>query len=250
MQFVLTTAGKAAIDANPGVPPTLTLYKLGNASGYVPSPADLDIHGTQIWSGVPSNPVVQTNNVIKYTISLDATLGDFQFGEVGLFLPGSVLFAMGSASALITKLKNNGAQVGNNLVIDAYLTTSGTDYAMFAELGNSHSTLNVQAIPGVDTLPSAFQAYPNIYLIGSPDQSGSIIAFSNNSYWNFTGYEEEIDVQVVVSATANSVTVGASSVAPAFPGELILQVIDGPAMGVSRVISGYTSVGYTTTFAF
>jgi hypothetical protein len=249
MQFVLTTAGQAAIAGSPGVPPVLSLYKLGNMYGYVPAPTDLDIHGAQVWSGVPSDPVVQINNVIKYTVSLDATLGDFQFGEVGLYLPGNVLFALGSASYYIEKLQNAGVQIGNNLVIDAYITTSGTDYAIYAELGNSKSTLNVQAIPGVDTLPSSFQAYPNIYMIGAPDQSGTILAFSNNSYWSFTGYEEVADVQVVISATSNTITVGAPSIAPAYPGELIIQVMDGPAIGVSRIVTGYTSVGYTFSVA-
>lgn len=249
MQFVLTTAGIAAIAASPGVPPILTMFKLGDSYGYVPDATDLDIRGTQVLSGSPSNPIAQSNNVIKYTIHLDSTIGDFNFGEVGLFLPGSILFALGSASYPILKVQNSGTQIGNNLVLDAYVSTTGTNYAIHAELGNSHSPLILSSIAGVDSLPSSFGASPNIYSIGSPDESGSIIAFSNNAAWNFTGYEEIADQQIVLSATATSVSVGMDSIPPEYPGELILQVMDGPAAGVVRIVTGYASVTRTFTFA-
>lgn len=244
MQFVLTTAGQAAIAATPGVPPVLTLYKLGDSFGYVPASTDLDIHGTQVGSGQPSIGIPQSNNLVKYTIFLDATIGDFQFGEVGLYLAGGVLFAIGSGSALINKLKNSGTQIGNNFVIDAYVTTVGTNYAIYAELGNSASSLNLSAVQSVDYLPSAFNAFPNIYLCPSPDANGgTVLAFSNNATWNITGYEEVIDTGVISASTATSISVGTTSIGPNYAGELVFQILDGPAAGATRIVSGYTTIG-------
>jgi hypothetical protein len=118
VHFVLTTAGEAAIAANPGVPPKLYLFRLGDAYGYTPDPSDTALHGMQVHSGSPSDPVVQSSTLIKYTLAMDKDLGDFAFGEVGLYLPGGVLFALGASTIPIEKLKDQGTQEGNNLVID------------------------------------------------------------------------------------------------------------------------------------
>lgn len=247
MHFVLTTAGEAAIAANPGVPPKLYLFRLGDAYGYTPDPSDTALHGMQVHSGSPSDPVVQSSTLIKYTLAMDKDLGDFAFGEVGLYLPGGVLFALGASTIPIEKLKDQGTQEGNNLVIDCYVTTVGSNYAIFAELGNSAWNLNVAASNSVDALPSAFRANPNVYVVPSPDGAGSLLAYSNNAAWSLTGYEEIADVQAVASATANTVTVGQPSTGPVFNGELLLQVMDGPATGAIRIVAGYSSAGQVFT---
>lgn len=247
MHFELTLAGRAAIDANPGVPPILSLFRLGDGFGYLPSENDTALHGVQVHSGAPSSPIIQSSSLIKYTLSLDKDVGDFTFGEVGLFLPGGVLFALGASSYPIPKLRDLGVQQGNNLVIDCYITTVGTNYAIFAELGNSAWNLNVAAVNSVDSLPSAFRANPNVYAVPAPDGNGSVIAFSNNAAWSLTGYEEIADTQVVASATGNTVTVGQPSIGPVFQGELLMQVMDGPSIGSIRIITGYSSVGQVFT---
>jgi hypothetical protein len=247
MFFVLTPAGETAL-ANSVTPPTLTLFRCGSNFGYVPDPGMTNIQGTSVASGQPSEAVVQNASLLKYTIHLDATLGDFYFGEVGLYLPGNILFAIGASTSPIQKLRNVGAQVGNDLAIDCYISTSGTSFSIFAELGNSANELNVQALPNVDVLPRAVQAYPNIFQVSSPDHAGSVLAFSNNSVWSVSGYEEIIDEQYVVSATVNSCTVATDSFAPVFPGELIAQWTTGELMGVMRVIAGYSSASKRFTF--
>ncbi len=245
MHFVLTSAGEAALAANPGVPPLLSLFRAGSAYGYTPSIADSDVHGAVVHSGSPSNPVVQSATLIKYSVHMDKDLGDFTFGELGLYLPGGVLFALGSSTTPISKTKDHLTQEGNNLVIDCYITTVGSNFAIFAELGNSGSNLNVGSLNSVDSLPSAFRAFPNVYVLPAPDGNGSLLAYSNNAAWSFSGYEEVADTQIVVNATANAVSVGQPSVAPVFDGELVLQVVDGPAMGTVRIITGYSTSSYT-----
>jgi hypothetical protein len=176
---------------------------------------------------------------------MDKDLGDFSFGEIGLYLPGGILFALGSATSPIHKVKDYLDQVGNNLVIDCYITTVGSNFAIFAELGNSGSNLNVGSLNSVDSLPSAFRANPNVYVLPAPDGNGSLLAYSNNAAWSFSGYEEIADTQIVVNSSSNSVSVGQPSVAPVFDGELLLQVVDGPSIGTVRIITGYSSSSHT-----
>lgn len=247
MYFVLTTAGEAAIAASPGTPPTITLFRLGGQYGYVPAIGDTDIRGVQVYSGTPSAPVPQSTSIVKYTITLDSSVGDFSFGEVGLYLPGGVLFALGCMNLPVNKLRRQGTQPGNDLAIDCYVSTVGSNYAIFAEIGNSASNLNLGAVNSVDTLPSAFKAHPNVFIVPSPDGKGSLVAFSNNAAWSFTGYEEIADEQLAVNVTPNTISFSDPSTAPIFDGELLLQVVDGDAMGAVRIITGYTSVGHVFT---
>jgi len=243
MYFVLTSAGEAALAANPGSPPTLHSFKAGASFGYVPSIADTDIRGLPLHAGSPSSPVVQSSSLLKYTVHMDKDTGDFSFGEIGLYLPGGVLFALGASASPILKTRQQGVVSGNNLVIDCYVTTVGSNFAIFAEMGNSSSNLNVGSVNSVDSLPSAFNANPNVYVIPAPDGKGSVLAYSNNAAWSFTGYEEIADQQVLAASTSNSLSVGQPSVGPVFFGELLVQVMDGPATGAVRIVTGYSSAG-------
>ena len=66
MIFVLTTAGQAAVSASPGVPVVLAGYTLGSSFGYAPNVAQTAIVGTAQNSGVPSLPIISSNNLVKY----------------------------------------------------------------------------------------------------------------------------------------------------------------------------------------
>lgn len=245
MNFVLTTSGIAALTASPSTPLPLSRFELGDAFNYTPSVGQTAIQGSQVWSGVPSDPVIHANNIIKYTVSLDANVGDFAFGEVGLFLPGGILLAIGSATALIPKVKHATGVEGNSVVVDCYISSVNGNYAIYAQLGNSSNELNLQSNSSVDSLEQAVRAYPNILQIPSPDGVNSCIAFSNNSLWSISGYEEQVYTGVVSSITGTSVT-SASGVVPNYPGELLIQFTSGASTGIIRRISGFSSPGTYT----
>jgi len=248
MLFILTPAGEQALQASAS-PPVLGTFTCGSNFGYAPNIAQVGVTGTIVATGQPSEAVVQSANLLKYVVNLDATVGDFEFGEVALHLPGGGLFAIGVSSTPIRKLKNAGTQVGNSLAIDCYISTAGATFSIFAELGNSENELSLQALSNVDVLPRATSAYPNIYQVASPDGSGSLIAFSNNAKWSLTGYEERIYTDLNVSSfTATSVQVSTPAQGPGYPGELVLQWTTGRLLGITRVISGYASATRTFTF--
>lgn len=162
MLFSLTAAGEALIAATPGVPPILDSFELGNGFGYTPSTADTGLHGTAVHVGAPSPGVIQSNSLVKYAILLDANLGTFAFGEVAL-KSGGVTVALGASSFPASKTRLTGTNKGNSIVIDAYLTTVGTSYSVYAELGNSDLEYSVAEPPTVDNLPGATGASPNIF---------------------------------------------------------------------------------------
>lgn len=243
MQFVLTNAGQLLIDSNPGVAPDLQSFKLGSGFGYTPNPGQSNITGLEVHTGLPSNPVIQASNLIKYTLFLDYSLGNFNFGEVALFAPGNVLFAIGTSTTQIPKVKSEINVDGNSLSIDCYVSTSGTTYSIYAELGNSDININIPSVSGIDVLPPAYTAIPNTYQVSSPGQLSSVLAFSNNSRWSVTGYDTEIHPQLTVAAgsTASSIRFVQTATNPTTPGELLIQGLTGLNAGSIRIIGGYSS---------
>lgn len=254
MQFVLTTAGQLLIQSNPGVAPVLQAFKLGSGFGYTPNSGQTDLVGVEVHSGTPSNPVVQASNLVKYTVFLDFSLGNFNFGEVALYAPGNVLFAIGTSTTQIPKVKSTVNTDGNSLSIDCYVTTSGTTYSIYAELGNSDININIPALPGIDTLPPAYLAIPNTYQVSSPGQLASVLAFSNNSRWSVTGYDTEIHpiLNIAAGSTASTLVFTQVATNPTTVGELLIQGVTGLNAGSIRVISGYSAGtnAYSVTNSF
>jgi hypothetical protein len=248
MIFTLTTAGESLISSFPGIPPVFDEFRLGTGFGYIPSITDTAMHGAPVHTGVPSAGIIQANTLVKYTIAVEPNIGPFLFGEVGLYV-GGALMALGCASSLVTKTATVGAIDGNMVAIDCYLTTSGTSYTVYAELGNSAAQGIIPHASSIEALPPAQNSLANLYLVASPDTQNSVIAFSLAGQWNVTGYEELVHSRVVASGSASTVTLTASSIPPNYNGELILQFLDGPNAGTLRIADSYVSGSKTFTFS-
>jgi hypothetical protein len=248
MYFQLTTEGNDYLTLNPSLPPVLSLFRIGDGLGYVPGASDTDIHGNLLYNGVPSAPVVVENNLLKYTLYMDYSVGDFNFSEVGLYLPGNVLFALGVNSTSISKIKKTSLVQGNAFAIDCYVSTVGMLFQVYAELGNSDFAMSVPALASLDQLPRAVDARPNIYTTAAPDGQNSVVAVSNDTLWTVVGYQDQIHLGEVSSATAYSITTLDPAVAPGFSGELVVQFTSGLNTGVVRVVSSYDTLTQTYQF--
>lgn len=104
-QFVLTTAGLAAASAATPSGPYIhiTEFRLGSGYNYTPVAADSGLHGTQLYSAAPRSYNMITSDTVDIICEVPANIGPFQFGEIGLYLPGGVLFALASWPSLQQK---------------------------------------------------------------------------------------------------------------------------------------------------
>lgn len=248
MQFVVTAHGEAVLRATPGSPPVLGSFRLGNgASSYLPNQNQPDILGSVVYSGVPSTPVVQSANLIKYTILMDGLTANLTFSEVGLYLPDGSLFAIGvQTPAVIVPGEVNRPR---SAALDCYISVDENEAFLFAELGNSASTLNAQSQGTVDQLPPAVNANPNLVVVPNPiDPSQSTIAVSNNSIWSFSTHTELAFSGMVSMCSGNWLRSDTPAVSPAFDGELILQFTSGKNLGICRIVSAYAAATNTYTF--
>lgn len=252
MQFQITNAGIDALIAAGG-PVQLSTFKLGGAFGYIPTQTETDIHGTVVHVGVPSDPELTNPNIYRYIIYMDNTVGPFQFGELGLYLSDGTLFGIGVRSSLLEKKALGSGDNGNALRIDAYLSMVGSNYTMTLDLADSDTPMTLASVNSVDQLPPAFDATPNAYIVGPalPGEPASLAYTDRNSLWAFdkyTTFAGEAEVDSISLSTINAV--GELPSGPVYLGELLLQVIDGPARGVTRLVESIVNQQITLVTAF
>lgn len=237
MFFILTTAGQALVDAFPGVPVVCTSYRLASSTPYTPVASQTAMIGASLFTGVPAAPSVQSNGSIRYTLTLDPTVGDFVFNEAGLYV-GTTLFAVASNSTAITKLRTTGLIVGNSMVLECYVSPiSGGN--SFLDVANSSTEYNVAQLGLVDNLPAAIANDINMYQVGIAGASGkSTLAFSILDKWDFADYSE-VGTYTTSAGGANYVQFSSKKQRPEFDGHLIIQVLTGANAGQVRTVSNY-----------
>jgi len=251
----LTNAGVALIESNTG-PVVVDTFQLGSDYDYTPEPTDIGIHGTEVYSGIPTNPIAVNANIVKYSIFIDYPLGPFQFGEFGLYV-GPTLFALGTTSELVQKLALTSVDPGNALRIDIYLSMVGTNYAMWLDLNQSNNSFRMGVLQSPDYLPPSSGAVPNAYVVqGANVSQSAFLAYTDtNGLWNFDAYDFAQQAAATVTATDNSsVTIAFSDYAvgmsPEYFGEVILQFATGALYGIVRYVSSAVISGDTVTLGF
>lgn len=252
MLIQLTDAGAALLDAQAG-PITLSTFKLGSASGYIPSPSDTDIHGTLIYTGGISPYVVIDANVVKYSCYLDYDLGPFQFGELGLFTDTGVLFALAANDVLIDKK----GDTGNSIRLDSYLSMVQQNYQMWLDYASTSNKFAMAILGSVDQLPPPQNAVPNAYIIsGRTAQQSAFIAYTDrNGLWNFDAYQYANQAQLTIIAfDSQSVTIDISEyqtgMNPTYIGEIAVEFSTGALYGICRYVSTVVVNGSSVTFGF
>jgi hypothetical protein len=258
MYLQITNYGASVLASNPS--PTLDVFKLGNGVNYVPLPTDTDIHGSQQFSGQIAPPVTVNANVVRYTIALDTTVGDFDWGEVGYFHQGA-LFALAVSNSLEQKRKT-GVNLGNQLRLDAFLTVVGTNYTMIVDEASSSSQFQMATLSTVDQLPPSNQTTPNAYIISAAsDNQSAFQAFTDRlGLWNFDAYQYVTAAKATVTAADSmSVTISmadyVAAMTPPYFGAVILQFITGKNYSICRYVKtavqsgGHVTLGFDTPMA-
>jgi hypothetical protein len=252
----LTNAGAALLTAA-GSPIERTSFELGSDYGYVPAGTDTNIHGTEVYSGAPSPYVVVNANVVKYSVYLDYPLGPFYFGELGLYVNGT-LFALAVSSVLIQKLATTTtAESGNSIRLDVYLSMVGTNYSMWLDYASSSNEFQMAVLGSVDYLPQPQNAVPNAYVItGAGSGQAAFLAYTNQSgLWNFDAYAYANQATATITAfDTQSVTIALSQyvpgMTPAYLGEVIAEFSTGVLYGICRYVSTVVTSGGSVTLGF
>ena len=253
MILQLTDYAVGILASNPT--PTLDVFKIGSDYNFVPAPTDTNIHGTLLFEGLIAAPNIINANVVRYTVSMDNSVGDFSWGNIGFFYQGQ-LFALAASNVPQLKYKV-GATPGNQVRLDAYLTIVGTNYNMVVDQADSSNQFQMASLSTVDQLPPSNLTTPNAYVIsGANSEQSSFLAYTDRQgLWNFDTYQFSSGMSATVQAsTVNSVTIPLSeflnAMAPTFFGEVIIEFATGRLYSICRYVKTATTVGQTVVFGF
>ena len=256
MIFTITQAGLlAAASAGSGGPLiNITTFKVGSAVGYTPSLSDTNLRGTVLHTGVPISYNVISANLVNYTLRMDETVGDFTFGEVGLFLADGTLFALASLTSGQQKLKSSGPQVGSVINVIANLNlTNATALLQFTI--NSLANAKILEIGSTDLLTAPVVAASNAYIVHSNDDVGNpLLAIRESNYkWRFHTHNTVKVFGTVTAGPTNTVSMTSTDifthVSTVVAGKYILQFTSGVLAGICRNIASSTpnTVGWATS---
>lgn len=259
MQVQITDLGVAALTAGGGAPVTLTSCIFGSGVGYIPLPTDTALHGSSLFTVVPSSPTAVNGNVVQYSAYLDYSAGDFNFGEFGLFMQNGDLFALGANDVLISKLKQTSALTGNSIRLDVYLSMVGDNYEMWLDLANSNSGFRMATVNSIDQLLPSKDAIPNAYIVQAAETTQtSFLAYTDRQgLWNFDAYAFSTTANqsfTVVSATNTTVSIAIAdynaTMVPQYLGDRIIQFTSGALYSICRNLVSIATTPSAATFTF
>lgn len=225
-------------------PIVLTSYKLGSAFDYVPTANQTDIQGTEIYSGIPALPVVETSNFVKYYIELGDPLGPFQFGEIALFY-GAQLFAICVLDAPQQKLPLDvNTNTGGAIVIDFNVPAVGLNYQMWTNVSQAN-TMKVSQVAGPEELPQIVGTAPNLYVVDSTSGVKPFLAYTDrNGLWTFDTYSSIGQAANIISTQTTLKISGADATRLEIEAGVVSAVLVQVASG-----SGFASVRWVTSAA-
>ena len=189
--FLWTDPGLASVTtANPGGPYVhVASFRLGSAFGYTPSRSQTSLHGTVLYTGVPATYTVVADDTIDVILGVEVNIGDFSFGEVGLYDDANVLIATCVFDSLQEKVRAVGNQAGNRYRIHARLKLAQAPAVCVVQVSNGLSLLELPAWQNlaapVDQLNNA-----NAVIVHEKNVSGnSVLLYREGDFeWSPVGY--------------------------------------------------------------
>ncbi len=206
--FTVTNAGLAAAAVATPDGPYIQIdeFRLGSGFGYTPSVSDTALHGTQLYSAIPYSYTIPEPNTIDILCLVDTNIGPFDFGEIGLYLPGGVLFALAAFSSQQQKLVPIGGQVGTRYKIHALLRMAQAPAVIQVNVTNVAGLLEV---PDWQTLtaPVLQLAGANAAIVHEPDPRGHhpLVVRKDDYDWSVFKYSRK-DVGTISAATTTKFT--------------------------------------------
>lgn len=246
MDFEITQAGiQAAFNAGvAGAKIEVTTFKLGSEAGYTPSNLDTALRGTILHTGVPTGFAVIDADTCEYVLQVNADVGTFPFGEVGLYLSNGELFAIATLPQLQHKIARPGS--GWNVInIRARLRLVGIS-AVITWVVQNLTVGVLQELPSFSLLSRPDVAPSNAYIVHDPDDYGNepLVTRNGDDTWDISTHGYPVvktnEYTVQAGGTASQCVLDRPiTLESQFPaGRYLIQIKDGPKIGLVRKVTG------------
>jgi hypothetical protein len=189
----------------------INTFKLGSSNAAF-NPASTDVPGTIVYTGgSPQLTAQQTNdpNTILYCISLDSSIGTFQYGSVGLYLSTGQLFTYISLTDLTTKTADNLPSVAGDNKVYFMPVQVNRSVDAFTITVNNIPTTNLPYAATFDNLPPPGTAPFNCYIVASDNTLGgkaSLVFTDNVNWYHLAGLDTNGTSKFATTIIADGVT--------------------------------------------
>ena len=191
--FVITNAGNAvATTATPAGPFIhITEFRVGSGVNYTPVGSDTALHGTTLYTGGITNYYVVASDTVELICFMDATIGPFDFGEIGIYLNDGTLFALAAFDVLQNKMRAVGNQAGTQWRIRARIKLADAAVLCQVDVITSNQVLEVATWPLLVT-PANQVGNANMAIVLEPTPSGdSVLVFKDTAdSWGINDFVE------------------------------------------------------------
>ncbi len=242
-----TQAGRDAIAVAIATGPKLEnlAFKLGSGVGYAPTNLETALHGAVLHTQTVNNIEVTSANRARFHVVVNQLVGDFLFGEAGIYLPSGELAFIGVLSELQPKRAITPSTIGD--ILDLKIEIEETNLGASINVVIS-STTNAQlaTVLSVDALVPPNASGSNAYLTYSLDSGGSqILAMRYDDHtWKFPAFRQLL-AGATTAGTAPGLLRSSALIAGSLPGvatgKYIVQITSGANRGYCRMVTGFTA---------
>lgn len=257
-QLYLTEAGLTAVNQAQSGGPAVNIerFTLGGDYRYTPPASSLypggvvtsqsNLRGALVYPrgtqrAVPSNYHLAQDGITGvFSLVLGLEVGDFSYGEIALYLPNNVMFAIGVLDYLQSKLTSTPSQTGNMIQISATIQLNGVR-PVINILNPNVAQANLTTVATTDVLAPPGVSPTNNVLTLLPDEYDrpNFMVQRDADRWSSLHYDWRIYTGTVQSAGIyNLVDPGlASSQVAVRDGRFLIQFLTGSLKGQVRQIT-------------
>lgn len=242
-RYQITNAGELAANnaGNAGPKVDLTTFKVATDTGFTPQPTDINVHGTILYTGVISAYTVIDANTVEFSCYMDETVGDFTYGNIGLFTSTGALYCLGCLQAPQFKKATDGTTTGSSVAEIVRLRRDGLA-AVFTYTVQQLNEAKMLEAESVDVLQPPMSSPSNAYITHSRTANGDQVLATriNDWLWDLSTHTSIYAGVTTGAGGINSLTctnIGLSI--PTFvAGDYIVQFTNGAFQGYCRMVTG------------
>lgn len=247
--FIITNVGLAAAAvAHPEGPFIhITQFRLGNAFNYTPQRTDTGLNGTTVYIGTILNYNYIGDNTLKLDFDLPYSSGNFQFGEVGLYLASGEMFAKSAFEVLQEKISNLTGVVGNRIKFSALIKLAQSTAVIQVTIEDDDCKPPLELDTWAELAPPSIAPNEPIFAIvhekNSMNNSTFLMRNENpaTGLWVVnSGYMLVKKTTVAVNTTASRIYSPGVDFTTSTLGQYLIQTADGRLRRVSSSFQGAT----------
>jgi hypothetical protein len=192
--FVISDAGNAAATTATPTGPYIhiTQFRIYGNYNWIPDGTETSLPGPLLYTGGITNYYVVDYDTIELILFMDATVGPFQFGTIGIYLADGTLFATSVFDTLQEKLKTVGNQGGTQWRIRARLKLARASVICQVNVITSTQILEVSTWPFLVTPANQVGNANMAILTGEQNTVGdSILVYKDSANkWAINDYTQ------------------------------------------------------------